>query len=209
MLKLLSNFFRSFQTQQAPREIQSPKELQAGDMFKFADSFSLPESLRDETFQVQKVATYFYTDTPNYEYVIKSGPNKPLFLSIEDFDGDELLVISRKLKRKEVSELMGSDAIKQALADRDAEFQCSSQDDWFASNYSCKVHGAEAAYFDRAIAMGSSQPGGGEQCRYYEYYSSDEKHSFEIEVWDGNEQEFCAGIVRPFTDIVEYWPKKS
>lgn len=210
MFKAIGTYFKSLKKQEAPEEITSPTQLSKGDMLRFADSFSLPEGLRGETFQVQKVATYFYTDEPTSQFVIKSGSNKPLFLSIEDFDGEEQVVISRKLKNKEVESLVGWDAIRAAMKNennRDITINESSSDSWLADSYSRRVFGAKGHYFEKDHRNSSSLPAGGEHFSYYEFYTPDESKSLEIEAWDGDEIEVCVGLVRPMSDINEFWKR--
>ncbi|MEW8625623.1 MAG: DUF4178 domain-containing protein [Candidatus Thiodiazotropha sp.] len=209
MLKTLSSLIKSFKKQDAPEELTSPEQLSKGDMLRFADGFSMPEDLRGETFQVQKVATYFYTDTGSPQFVIKSGDRKPLYLSIEDFDGEELIVISRKLKNKEVESLFGWDRLRAAMKDEDSReitvTEQDSSDSWLATTYSRRVFGAEGHYFEKDIRHNDGIPPGGETFRYFEYYTADENKSLEIEVWEGDEIEVCLGLVRPMTDVVELW----
>lgn len=209
MLKALGSLIKSFKQQDTPEELASPEQLTIGDMLRFADSFALPEGLRGETFQVQKVATYLYGDTGSPQFVIKSGDRKPLYLSIEDFDGEELIVISRKLKNKEVESLFGWDRLRAAMKDENSrEITATDQnysDSWLANNYSCRVFGAKGHYFEKDLRHNDSIPPGGEAFRYFEYYTADENKSLEIEVWEGDEIEVCLGLVRPMTDVVELW----
>lgn len=211
MLKALGSLIKSFKKQDAPEELTSPEQLSKGDMLRFADGFSIPEELRGETFQVQKVATYFYGDTGSSQLVIKSGDRKPLYLSIEDFDGEELIVISRKLKNKEVESLFGWDQLRTAMNNENTReintTDKNSSDSWLAASYSRRVFGAKGHYFDKHIRHGNGVPPGGEPFQYFEYYTEDEKKSLEIEVWEGDEIEVCLGLVRPMTDVVELWRK--
>lgn len=210
MLKMFRSLFKSYTgPNQAARQIDNPKQLQVGDLFKMSDSFALPSELRGESFQVQQVATYFYTDIGVPEFVIKSGPNKPLFLSIEDFDGEEQLILSRKLKRKEVEALFGWDAVKE-LTTRETTTEivprAPGEDEWLADAYHRRVFGGTGRYFERDLRDGPAPGSGGEPLHYYEFYDAEERCSFEVEAWEGDELEVCIGLVRPFSDIVEYWP---
>ena len=220
MLKALSSLIKSFKKQEAIKELTSPEQLSKGDMLRFVDSFALPDSLRGETFQVQKVATYFYTDNPSPQFVIKSGNSAPLYLSIQDFDGEELVVVSRKLKNKEVDSLFGWDKLREAMKDEDsreivANQQMGSDSDsdrwivnWAADSYSCRVSGgATGHYFGSDMRQSVGVPAGGEAFKYFEYYTPDEGKSLEVEVWEGDEIEVCLGLIRPMMDVVELWKK--
>lgn len=210
MLKALGSLIKSFKKQEIPVELTSPEQLSKGDMLRFADGFAIPEELRGETFLVQKVATYFYGDTGSPQFVIKSGDRKPLYLSIEDFDGEELIVISKKLKNKEVESLFSWDQLRTAMKDENSRNITTNQDTsnhWLANNYSRRVFGAKGHYFEKDIRHSDGVPPGGEAFQYFEYYTADENKSLEIEVWDGDEVEVCLGLVRPMTDVVELWRK--
>lgn len=210
MFKTLGTYFKSFKKQESPVELTSPAQLSKGDMLRFANSFSIPEDLRGETFQVQKVATYFYTDEPTLQFVIKSGSSKPLYLSIEDFDGEEQIVISKKLKNKEVESLLGWERIRSAMkkeGERDIDMTNTESDTWLAGSYSRRVFGANGHYFEKDHRNASMLPTGGETFKYYEYYTADEAKSLEIEVWDGDEIEVCVGLVRPMSDVEELWKR--
>lgn len=211
MLKALSSLIKSFKKQDTLEELTSPEQLSKGDMLRFSDGFAIPEDLRGQTFQVQKVATYFYGDAGSPQFVIKSGDQKPLYLSIEDFDGEELIVISRKLKNKEVEALFGWGRLRTAMKDENSReitvADQSGSDSWLANSYSRKVFGAKGHYFEKDVRHSVDIPPGGEAFKYYEYYTPDENKSLEIEVWEGDEIEVCIGLVRPMTDVVELWRK--
>ena len=211
MFKAIRSLFRSFQKQQPAEEFTSPAQLSQGDMLRFADSFAIPEELRGASFQVQKVTTYFYGDTASPQFIIKSGDRKPLYLSIEDFDGEELIVVSRKLKSKEVESLFGWDQLRTAMKNEDSRELAVKNNDhtdsWLAESYSRRVFGAKGHYFERDLRHSGAVPSGGESFNYFEYYTAEENKSLEIEVWDGDEIEVCLGLVRPMTDIDELWRK--
>ncbi len=210
MLKAFSSLIKSFKKQDAPQELTSPEQLSKGDMLRFSDGFNIPEELRGETFQVQKVATYFYGDVGAAQFVIKSGDQKPLYLSVEDFDGEELIVISKKLKNKEVEALFGWDRLRAAMKDensREIIALDNSVGDWLGESYERRVFGASGHYFERDVRHSDGTPSGGEEFTYFEYYTSEEKKALEIEVWEGDEIEVCLSLIRPMTDVVELWRK--
>ncbi|GEM_PF-5804307 len=207
MLKALRSIFRSYKDQPSPRTLESPLDLRQGDMFRFDEDYSLPVELRGKTFKVDKVATYFYSGPGVPEYAIRGEDGTRLFLSVEDFDGQEEIVVSRKLKRKQVEDFIGWKAMKALTRDGASDTFTVSRpiSDWTATEYENRVSGANATYTECDL-RGLDSPSSCEALSYYEFYSADEKHSFEIEVWEGNEYEACVGIVRPFSDIAEYWP---
>ena len=207
MIKFFKSLFGANSAVTKLREITSPKQLRKGDMFEFRASPSLPEELSGHSFEVKKVATYFYTDCGVYEYTIKDGQNKPLFLSIEDFDGEEHIIVSKKLKRKDVEQALGTGVLAKLV--KQSEIDALDVDDtastWLAKQYHCKAARAKGVYFEKAIRDLDQRPSGGEAFEYFEFYSDDETRSFEIEVWEGNEIEVCHGVVLPFTSIANYW----
>jgi hypothetical protein len=209
MLKTLGSFVRSFKKQEPLDELTSPEQLSKGDMLRFSDGYGIPEELRGETFQVQKVATYFYNDTGSSQFIIKSGDSKNLYLSIENVDGEELIVISKQLKSKEVDSLFGWDQLRAAMKNEDAReittIDADSADNWLANRYSRRVFGASGHYFEKDIRDNNGLPSGGETFTYFEYYTSEENKSLEIEVWEADEIEVSVGLIRPMTDIVELW----
>jgi len=207
MLKALRSLFRSYKEQTATRNLNSPSSLKQGDMFRFDDDFSLPIEIRGKTFTVDKVSTYFYQGPGVPEFSIRGDNGTRMFLSVEDFDGQAEIVISRKLKRKDIDSLLGWKEMKALTKDQNAESVTLSGniDGWTATQYERRVFGASATYTDKDL-RGFESPSRTEALKYFEFYSEDEKHSFEIEVWEGDEFEVCIGLVRPFTDITEYWP---
>ena len=214
MLNALSSLIKSFKKGETVKALTSPEQLSKGDMLKFADSFAMPEDVRGQTFLVQKVDTYFYTDTGSPQFVIKSGNSTPFYLSIQDFDGEELIVLSRKLKNKEIASLFGWDRLREFMKDettREISAIPVASDSWIANwvadSYSRKVFGATAHYFDRDVRDSYGVPAGGEVFKYFEYFTPDEGKSLEIEVWEGDEIEVCLGLVRPMADINELWRK--
>ncbi len=214
MLKTLGSLIKSFKKQETAKALTSPKQLSKGDILRFADSFAMPDDVRGQTFQVQKVATYFYADTGSPQFVIKSGNSTPFYLSIQDFDGEELVILSRKLKNKEIASLFDWDKLHKAMKDetereiRTAEVASDTWiANWAADHYSRRVFGATGQYFDYDVRGSDGIPAGGEMFKYFEYFTSDEGKTLEIEVWEGDEIEVCLGLVRPISDITELWRK--
>lgn len=211
MLKTLGSFFKSFKQQEKPRELTSAAQLTVGDMLRFTNGFGIPEGLRGETFQILEVATYFYGDKPASQFVIKGASNQPIFLSIEDFDGEESIVISKKLKHKEVDAFFGWKRLRAAMKNED-EREVITQgdittDEWLSDNYQRQVFGASGQYYEKDVRHASTPPAGGEDFKYYEYYSQERDKSLEIEVWEGDDIEVTIGLVRPMTDVDELWSK--
>lgn len=207
MFKALSALFRSRNATPAKQPLNSAEDLNKGDMIKFADSFALPVDVRDQTFQVHKISTYFYDDDATPQYVIKSGTTT-LYLTINDEAGEELIVLSKALKGKALEAAFGRDTLKQATRDESIEqLQAHDADsnEWLAPDYTRRVFGGQGIYYSRDLRHSVDRPSGGESFRYYEYYFSDDQKSVEMEVWEGDEMEAALSLTRPMTDIEEFW----
>ena len=210
MIKLIKSFF-SQDKPVDPVSLESPLQLKKGDNFELRDSLNLPVELSGNSFEVKKVSTYFYTDTPTPELTIKDGGNCPLYLTIDPGADDELLLISRQLKRKEIESIFGYSLIKsltknKAIENVDAQKFSDEFKPWLGdAKYFRKVFAGKGRYFEKDLRDSEQPSSGGEDLKYYEFHSEDEKYFLEIEVWDADEIEVCIGLTLPFSDITDYW----
>lgn len=196
----------------APRELNDPRDLQPGDVLQINDSFALPADLRGQSFEVTEVTTYRYGQSDWPEWTLKGPANKPVYLCIDENDGEPLACFSRKIKKKEFNALFGKHALA-GIMQANAGFvlervqEPESLAGWTAESYSPAELGAKGKWYERDLRKG----GGGDYdpFTYYELYSDDEQFGVEVEVWDADEVDLCITLSRPLSDIRELWPKEA
>ncbi|MFT6103108.1 MAG: hypothetical protein ACJATV_001498 [Granulosicoccus sp.] len=208
MKNLFKAIFSSSKESNDLRTLESLAELQKNDYIKLNDSFALPEELRGKTFQVSSIDSYYYGEVLHTEWTLKGDVKKKVYLSLSDLGDEDSIVLSYQLKKKEVAAIFGWDQIKaQYQAEHEANLQCSDTsvyEGWLAPEYYRRECNGSANYFSRDC-RGQRQPTGGESLHYFEFYNDDETHAMDIEVWSKDEVDVFISILRPESDIHEYW----
>jgi hypothetical protein len=208
MKNLFKALFSSDKGKQDLRTLTSLSELQKSDFIKLNDSFALPEELRGKTFQVSSIDSYYYGDTLNTEWTLKGDVKKKVFLSINDLGDEDSIVLSYQLKKKEVEALFDWKKIKaQYQPEHEETLQClntSAYEGWLAAAYHRRECNGEATYFSRDC-RGQEKPTNGEHLQYFEFFNEDETRSMNIEVWSKDEVDVFISILRPESDIHEFW----
>jgi hypothetical protein len=208
MKNLFKALFSSDKDKKSLRTLDSLSELQKHDFIKLNDSFALPEELRGKTFQVSSIDSYYYGETLSTEWTLKGDVKKKVYLSISDLGDEDSIVLSYQLKKKEVATLFDWKKIKeQYQPDHEENLQCldtSAYEGWLASEYYRRECNGEALYFSRDC-RGQEKPANGEHLHYFEFYNEDETRCMDIEVWSKDEVDVFISILRPESDIHEFW----
>ncbi|MFT7386915.1 MAG: hypothetical protein ACI8VC_000150 [Candidatus Endobugula sp.] len=208
MKNLFKAIFSSSKDKKNLRNLESLAELQKNDYIKLNDSFALPEELRGKTFQVISIDSYYYGEALHTEWTLKGDVKKKVYLSLSDLGDEDRIVLSYQLKKKEVAAIFGWDQIKaQYQPTHEVNLQCSDTsiyEGWLAPEYYRRECNGIASYFARDC-RGQQQPTGGEALHYFEFYNEDDTHSMDIEVWSKDEVDVFISILRPESDIHEFW----
>ncbi|VAW62073.1 hypothetical protein MNBD_GAMMA11-932 [hydrothermal vent metagenome] len=197
--------------EEAPRVLEKIDQLKIGDMLDMSDSFGLPKSIREQSFEVKSIDSYYYDERPETEWELLSADKKPVFVSMDSEDNDTEACFSLQLKRKDVEAILGWDrlvSVLDAAEGADIELKPSEQyDGWLADTYHCVEFNNRASYLDGDHRGKNTAPGNREEFRYSKFVSQDETKSFEIERWSKNEIDVFVAVLRPVSDIKDFWPK--
>lgn len=209
MKKLLKAMFSSLtEDKKELHSLDSLAELQKGDYISLNDSFALPAELRGKTFQVNSIDSYYYGERQSIEWELKGDTSKKVYMSLSDLGDEDKIVLSYQLKKKEVDELFGWAQIKpQYTPDFEAVLVCkdtSMFEGWLAPEYQRRECAGKGTYFSGDY-RGKTKPGGGEQFKYFEFFDEDENYSMDIEMWSKDEIDVFISILRPESDIHEFW----
>jgi hypothetical protein len=137
-----------------------------------------------------------------------------VFLQIEKDDGEEFAHFSIKIQRNDVDDIFTLDEFARIFDEeqltqietraKPAEFQ-----NFLANSYQ-QDEAPYVCYFYNTDYRGKSLPRyqdeSGEVCEVIALTSPDEKHSINIEIWDGGETEVSLTLTRPISDIVDLFP---
>ena len=208
MKKLLMSIFSLFKEEKPLRTLDSLQELQKNDYIKLNDSFSMPEELRGKTFQVSAIDTYFYGENLHTEWTLKGDVKKKIYLSISDVGDEDRILFSCQLNKKEVELTFGWDAIKlQYQPEYEATLPCKDTSifkGWLDKDYYRRECAATATYFSKDC-RGKDKPGEGDHLTYFQFYNNDDTFSMNVEVWSKDEIDVFISILRPESDIHEFW----
>ncbi|HED35313.1 MAG TPA: hypothetical protein ENJ08_14045 [Gammaproteobacteria bacterium] len=208
--RLIKNMFSS-DDEKAPRLLEKIDQLQIGDMLDMSDSFGLPACLREQSFEVKSIDSYYYDERLETEWELLSSDKKPVFVSMDSEDSDMDACFSLQLKRKDVDAILGWDKLLSILdAEEGADITLSSTEQpegWLAETYHCVEFNNRASYLEGDHRGRNSAPGGRESFKYSKFVSEDETRSFEIERWSKNEIDVFVAVLRPISDIKDFWPK--
>ncbi len=208
MKKLFKAIFSSFSEEKELRSLDSLGDLQLNDYIRLNDSFALPAELRGKTFQVDSIDSYYYGEKLSIEWALKGDTRKKVYLSLSDLGDEDRIVLSYQLKKREAEALFGWENIKQqydpafeeALVCRDT----SAFEGWLAAEYHRRECAGKGTYFSGDY-RGRVKPSGGDEVTYYEFFNEDETLSMDIEMWSKDEIDLFISILRPESDIHEFW----
>lgn len=206
------NFFKS--KKKPERQLNDAKDLKKGDMFTVIDSFAYPQWLKGQTLRVIDIQTYQYQHSSDTEFVLETNNGQAVFLQIEQDDGEQWANFSIKIQRDEVDEIFTLDEFArifdeeslthvtvQNTPERFMQFLAKSYQQ-SESPFVCYFHNKDF----RSQPLPRYEEEGGEPCEMICLESPDEKHSLNIEIWDGGETEVSLTLTRPITDIIDLFP---
>jgi len=185
-----------------------PKDLEIGDIIKF--SFLPQRELSATRFTVTEINTYDYENDNVTEFLL-SGENRfQIFMSVDNDGGEEYLSISRKLTKKEVSELFDNAQIadifseghselnRQPTAPKNLETWTS---DYYSEDIDCRV-----GFYHEGDFRNKETPIYEEESERLEYYSlTDDTDEFaiDVEIYNEGETEIYATIYLEISSISE------
>lgn len=196
------------------RKLTHPRDLLKGDMVQFIDSFALPADLKGETLTVTAVNTYQYEYEHDTEFVLKGSSARPVFLNVEEEDGEEWANISIKIQPDDVDALFGLDQFadifdSEALSELERQSEPDEFTRWTGEFYR-QTGVPVVGYFYNKDFRGKTIPqhveDGGEPLESIELADGDERFYINIEIWHDGETDVALTICRPLTDIIELFP---
>ncbi|MCF2908743.1 DUF4178 domain-containing protein [Pseudoalteromonas sp. DL2-H2.2] len=207
--------FGFFKSKKAPeRQLNHARDLRVGDMLSVIDSFAYPDWLKGQTLKVVAVQTYQYQRSAEYEFVLESESGKVVFLQIEQDDGEEFANFSVKIQRDDVDAIFTLDEFarifdEESLTRIETQAKPAEFERFLGQSYQ-QSEAPYVAYYHEQDYRGRTLPRyqdeSGDVCEVIELASPDEKHSINIEVWDGGETEVSLTLTRPLSDIVDLFP---
>jgi len=208
MKSIFKALISSFTKEKELRSLDSLAELQIKDYIRLNDSFALPAELRGKTFQVESIDSYFYGESLSTEWALQGDTKKKLFLSLSDLGDENRIVLSYQLKKKEVENIFGWENIKQQYKPEfEEKLMCkdvSLFEGWLGKSYERRECAGKASYFSGDY-RNKNKPQGGEDLTYFEFFDEEESFSIEIEMWSKDEVDVFISILRPESDIHEFW----
>lgn len=208
-----------FKRSKPARTITSLNQLMAGDLIQFGDSFRLPADLNDRTLTVEKVTANQYIGGVTHAFSLKTPDNQTVFASIEEVDGEELLVVSKVMPRADVVSAFNEDDIAslwdpstQTTLTRQAEPD-SRFKEWLTQSYRQdnmeQGIGFHYARDCRVQACSDGEDDDGEEFRYFELSGDNPLFSLSLETWGDGETDVCVNLVLPLELVSSYWPAEQ
>jgi len=205
---------RIFNKEQEQRKVTSPRQLMVGDIIVLTDSFALPESLRQQQFQVSAINSYEYEHHTETEWVLSGHSDTELFLSL-DVDDKTYLKFALKIQHEDVETLFDLDEFSTTFDEPGEAFLEKLADNnltngWTSAQYQQSIF-AKVGYFHRKDHRSEnlSQYEGkdaGEQFELYQLLDQDQSKGIELEVWSDGDTDVFLTLYRPLTDIVDMYP---
>lgn len=192
------------------RKLTSVNDLIVGDIVVFKERLSLPTEIQGQQFEVIKSAGYYYSDGLVKELTLRNANNDSYFLSYDDNDGDPELLLSRKVSRKQVSQLFDENDFSQLFDEN--KFPCLKVQNslaelkgWINDDYQQEEKLVEAYYYDRDCSENppnNFDDDDGEELRYHECEAADDNYYLTVEIWEDGTTEVSVGLCCP-EDVVE------
>lgn len=210
-MKFIKKFFQSEET---TRQLNNVNDLQVNDIIVLTDSFALPESLRQQEFQVTSINTYEFEHKQQLEWVLQGSNHIELYLTIESDDQD-FLKFALKVQHDDVETLFDLDTFSQiftppgqAFLDKKADTELTQG--WTSEQYQQNVF-AKVGYFHRKDNRSDeiSQYEGsdaGEPFELYGLLDQSQDKGIELEVWEDGDTDIFLILYRPLSDIVDMFP---
>lgn len=208
-------FSRLFKKKEAQRQLSHPKDLQLNDMVQLQDSFILPQELKGQTLKVVDINTYQYQYSTETEFVLRGESRTPIFLVVENEDGEEWANFSVKIERGDVEHLFSLEQFADIFDSEDMtelarneEIDASLQQ-WTSEHYSQEGEPSvgyfhEKDYRDKELS--NYEEDGGEPLESISLSDDDGKFFINIEIWENGDTDVSLTVCRPLSDIVELYP---
>jgi hypothetical protein len=210
----MSFFKRIFKKETAERTVDSALELKIKDIIVLTDSFALPESLRQQEFQVSAINSYEFEHQTQTEWVLQGANDLELYLTVEQ-DDKTFLKFSLKIQHQDIESLFDLDEFAtvfdepgQAFLDKKQDTALSSG--WTSEQYQQRIF-ANVGYFHRKDSRDEklSQYEGndaGEQFELYNLLDEEQSRGVDIEVWQDGDTDIFLTLYRPTSDITDIYP---
>lgn len=205
---------KMFGKEEKQRTLTSPNELNTGDIIVLTDSFALPESLRQQQFQVSSVNSYEYEEQTQTEWVLTGINELEIFLSL-DVDDKTYLKFALKIEHQDVECLFDLDNFSELFDEPGQAFLNRQQDNEKTTNWTNEQYQqslfAKVGYFHRKDHRSenlSPYEGkeSGEQFELYQLLDQNQSFGIEVEVWQDGDTDVFLTMYRPFSDIVDMYP---
>lgn len=208
-------FSRLFKKKDTSRQLSHPKDLQLNDMLQIQDSFILPKELKGQTLKVVDINTYQYQYSTETEFVLRGEARQPIYLVIENEDGEEWANFSLKIERSDVEHLFSLDQFADIFDSEDMS-ELSRQDNiddplqqWTSEHYTQEAlptvgYFHEKDYRDQTLS--NFEEDGGEPLENISLSDDDGKFFLNIEIWENGDTDVALTLCRPLSDIAELYP---
>ncbi len=211
MKNWIKSIFSSHEESQAVRQLTHPRDLQLGDIIKFR-YLSQPD-LSNQQFEVKQINTYDFEDRNLTEFVLRGVAAEPIYLTVNEYEDEPFLSISRKINKDMVAQLFDLDEFALLFDDESHNILHRQTEPpelagWTAETYQQEIF-AERGYFYKQDFRGRSVPESTEDAEDFDYYlaiDATRQYVIEAEVYDGGETDVLVTIRRPLEDIEEMWP---
>lgn len=196
------------------RKLNSVRDLNTGDIIVLTDSFALPETLRNQQFQISAVNSYEYENVIQTEWTLTGTDETEIFLSL-DVDDKTYLKFTLKIEPQDVESLFDLDCFSTLFDEPGDAFLERKQDTditthWTSEQYQQTLF-AKVGYFHRLDHRSETLSpyegkGSGEQFELYQLLDKNQSRGIEIEVWEDGDTHVFLSLYRPTTDIVDMYP---
>jgi len=210
----MSFFKRVFKKEEKQRSLTDVNDLKIKDIIVLTDSFGLPETLRQQQFQVSAINCYEFERKTQTEWVLIGSDDIELYLTL-DVDDKTYLKFSLKINNTEVESLFDLDEFSTIFDEPGNAFLDKKMDNhltsgWTSPQYQQNIF-SEVGYFHRKDNRSenlSSYEGNdaGEQFELYALLDQDQTKGIDLEVWQDGDTDVFLTLYRPTSDIVDMFP---
>ncbi len=212
------NFFKKLFGKPEPakgRELTHPQQLQVGDLLQIGDSFALPERLRKQQLEVNRINTIEFEFEHYPRFICQGAQAEPVYISLPG-DNSNQIKFSLLLNRADVESLFDMDAFAEIFDEpgkaRLTPVSESSPFTTMLAKEFVQQDFATAGYFHRQDYRNTKPPqfqedSQGRQFEYFSLFGEQEQRWIEIFVFENGDTDIYLSLFRPVNDIAELWPK--
>jgi hypothetical protein len=210
------SFFKSLFSKKQPlptRTLTQPSELQRNDIFKFSDSFALPEAMRKQQLQVIEINTIEFKHSHYAQLVAQGAADQLVYLSLPK-NSRQQVKYSLLLSRAEVESLFDLEAFSEIFEEPGNATlipitKSHRYGDMVASQYIQKEF-MTTGYYHEADYRNSTPPQYNEETpgREFEYYSltgDQEQRYIEIFIFENGDTDVYLSFFKNKNEITELW----